>query len=314
MKFKSTIKILTFFLVVYTLSSCLDEGPMNTPPDASGAIIQMSFNANGGNLVNSGIRYFGAQALTYPPTDEVDTATFAVTLQGVDALGEDVAVTLTTPADALDDYFYADSIGYEMMPDSLYEFVGSTSGVIKAGESYAEFKVRFFPSKMDLKKNYMLPVTATNSANLPTSSNYGYVYFHAIGNPIGGIYTWDFQRYDCQGGPGACALNAGASFTGEDIVFAPSNGTSIKVPTGYYVQPNYLISFKDDGVVLSDFKAEIAPDEIKGAFTDNGVTVVKSPVIAVDNTTDPAHPVYTVTYTVFNGSAYRYCIDTYTKQ
>lgn len=313
MKFKSTIKILTFFLVFYTLTSCLEEGPMNTPPGESDAIIQMSYNANGGTLVNSGIRYFGAQALTYPPTDEVDTATFAVTLQGVDALSEDLTVTLVTPEEALDDYYYADSIAYEMMPDSLYEFVGSTTGVIKAGESYVEFQVRFFPSKMDLKKNYMLPVTATNNASLPTSSNYGYVYFHAIGNPIGGIYTWDFQRYDCQNGPAACALNSGASFTGEDVVFAPTSETAIKVPTGYYVQPNYLISFTDNEGVLSDFEAEIAPDELKGAFTDNGVTVVKAPVITVDNT-DPAHPVYTVTYTVFNGTAYRYCIDTYTKQ
>lgn len=312
MKFKSTIKILTFLLGFYILTSCLEEGPMNTPPGESDAIIQMSYNPNGGTLVNSGIRYFGAQALTYPPTDEVDTATFAVTLQGVDALSEDVTVTLVTPAEAIDDYFYEDSIAYEMMPDSLFEFVGSMSGVIKAGESYAEFKVRFFPSKFNLKKNYILPVTATNNANLPTSSNYGYVYFHAIGNPLGGIYTWDFQRYDCQNGPGQCGLSS-FSFTGEDVVFAPISETAVKVPTGYYVQPNYVISFKDNEGVLSDFEAEIAPDELKGAFTDNDITVVKAPVIEVNNT-DPAHPVYTVTYTVFNGLAYRYVIDTYTKQ
>ncbi len=312
MKFKLTIKILTFFFGLYALTSCLDGDPMNTPPGASSAIIQMSYNTTGGNLVNSGLRYFGSQALTYPPTDLVDTASFAVTLQGVEALDHDVTVTLATPTDALDDYYYGDSIVYEMMPDSLFDFVGEQTAVIKAGETYAEFKVRFFPSKIDPTKNYMLPVTATNGSNLLTSSNYGFVYFHVIGNPIAGLYTWDFERYNCQNGPSQCGLGGG-SFTGETITFAPVNGTSIKVPTGYYVQPNYLISFKNSGGVLSAFSAEIAPDELKGAFTDNGITIVVAPVIVVDNT-DADHPIYTVTYTVFNGSAYRYCIDKYTKQ
>jgi len=312
MKYKLTLKILSFFLVVSALSSCLDGDVMNTPPGGRGAILQMSYNANGGTLVNSGIRYFGAQALTYPPTHEADTATFAVTLQGVEKLNEDVNVTLTTPADALDDYYYADSIAYEMMPDSLYDFIGSTQGVIKAGESYAEFKVKFYPNKIDPTKNYMLPVTATNTSDLPTSTNYGFVYFHVIGNPIAGAYKWDFARHPCQGGPGECPAD-GNSFTGKDVIFAPSSGTAIKVPTGYYVQPNYLIQFENNGGELSNFTAEIAPDELKAAFTDNGITIVKAPVITVDNS-DPAHPVYTVVYTVLGSSGYRYNIDKYTKQ
>ena len=313
MKLKLTIKILSFFLAANVLTSCLDGDLMNTPPGGNGAIIQMSYNTSGGTLVNSGIRYFGAQALTFPPTDEVDTVSFAVTLQGVEQFHEDINVTLATPADALDDYYYADSIHYEMMPDSLYDFIGATDGVIKAGEAYAEFSLKVYPSKIDPTKNYMLPITASNSSSLPTSSNYGFVYLHVIGNPIAGAYTWDFERYNCQNGPSQCAI-AGGSFTGESTIFAPSSGTAIKVPTGYYVQPNYLIQFKTNAEgELSNFTAEIAPDELKAAFTDNGITIVKAPVITVDDS-DPAHPVYTIVYTVFNGTDYRYCIDKYTKQ
>ena len=67
------------------------------------------------------------------------------------------------------------------------------------------------------------------------------------------------------------------------------------------------------GWKMAPFEKRIAPDELKAAFTDNGITITKAPVITVDNT-DAEHPIYKVVYTVFNGSAYRYCIDTYTKQ
>ncbi len=310
MRAKLFIKLIFLFGVTYGLTSCLEGDPSNTPPLEGSGILEMTFNPNGGNTVNSGLRYFGSQALTYPADHTADTAVFAVSIQGVAEFGKDLNVSLVTPESALDDYYYSDSIAYEMMPSNLYEFIGGTSATIKQGEDFVEFKVRFFPNKIDPTKNYMLPVTVTNDANLPMSSNYGFVYFHVIGNPIAGSYNWDFERRNNQAGTGA---PAGGSFTGEDIVFAPVTPTSIKVPTGYYVQPNYLVSFKNSGGVLSNFKAEIAPDEIDAAFTANGITVVTPPTVTIDKT-DPAHPKYTIKYVVFNGSAYRNCIDMYTKK
>jgi hypothetical protein len=172
MKFKLIIKVLSFFILVYTLTSCLEGDDMNTPPGAGFPILQMTNNPDGGNVVNSGIRYFGVQALLLNPTDDNDTVTFAVALAGVGSLDKDINVTLVTPEEALDDYYYADSIEYEMLPATGFTLL-STTGVIPKGKSYAEFKVVFHPTSIDLTQNYMLPITATNDAGLATSSNYG---------------------------------------------------------------------------------------------------------------------------------------------
>lgn len=186
-------KVLCLILTPLIATSCLDGDLMNTPEDATSAIVQMSFNPDGGTTVNSGLRYFANGALLYPPTDEVDTATYAVTIQGT--VTKDVTVTIATPEDALDDYLYGDKINYQMMPDSVYDFVNTTA-VIKAGQNYAEFKIAFYPNKIDFTKDLMLPVTATNDASLTTSSNFGFVYFHVVGNPYAGSYksTYTLQR------------------------------------------------------------------------------------------------------------------------
>jgi hypothetical protein len=294
------------------LTSCLNGDEMNTPPGANSPFLLMTYVdlAHTGTTINSGLRYFGNAALTYPATHVADTATFAVSLQGVASLSKDVNVALKVDTDALSDYYSTDSLVYLAMPDSLYKFI-SAAGVIEAGKSYAEFKVIFYPSRIDPTKNFMLPVTATNDADIPSSSNYSHVYFHVIGNPIAGAYSWDFYRYNCETGAAGCAINT--TFTGKGTVFAPVSPTSIKVPTGYYVQPNYLISFKNTGGVLSNFKAVIAPDEMDAAFTANGISVVSGPTIQVD-TSDPAHPKYTIKYIVFNGTAFRNLTDVFTKR
>ena len=115
-----------------------------------------------------------------------------------------------------------------------------------------------------------------------------------------------YIRINNQAGTGS---PAGGSFFGEHIVFSPVNPTSVKVPTGYYVQPNFLLSFKNTGGVLSDFKAVIAPDEIEGAYTLNGITVVTQPVVTVSSDLKKI----VIKHVVFNGAAYRNNTDTYYK-
>jgi len=195
MRFTIVTKLLCSFLVVNILTSCLEGDDMNMPPDGSAPFIQMSYNANGGTLVNSGLRYFGNATLLMSPADEVDTVTFAATLQGVTKLNKDVAVNLTTPADAIDDNFENDGIVYQIMTDDQYDFI-NTSGVIPSGQNYAEFKVKFYPPNIDFTKNYILPVAATNDAGLTTSSNHGIVYFHIIGNDLAGVYKVVGKRYN----------------------------------------------------------------------------------------------------------------------
>src|SRR6478609_1680031 len=247
MKAKLFISLLSLFAVASTLTSCLEGDDENTPPKNAAPILQMTNNPTGGPTVNSGLNYFSAQALSYPASHTVDTATFAVSIQGIASLGDDLPVTLSTPAEALDDYFETDGIVYEMMPSTYYELM-STSGVIKAGEGFAEFSVKFFPNKFDPTKNYMLPITASNDAGLPMSGNYGYVYYHIIGNPIAGAYKWDFIRYSNPEGTGS---PDGQTKYGRDAVISPSNPTTATVKMGYFDTPNYIITFDNNGGVLS---------------------------------------------------------------
>jgi hypothetical protein len=300
---KNYIKILALALVALVVASCLDGDQMNTPPGGAKPFLMMTNNSTGGTLVNSGIRYFGSQALLLNPTIDNDTMTFAVSLQGVESFSKDINVTLSTPADALDDYLATDKIPYEMMPSTGYDFV-STSGVIPKGKSYAEFKVVIHPSKINLKKNYMLPITATNDAGITMSSNYGYVYYHAIGNAIAGLYTWQFIRCSspsCSNGPDA------TSFSGKTTVFAPVDPTTVTVATGYFTQPNYIITFKDDGSGnLSNFAVKLDPAALAADWDPAGIAVASGPTITVS----PDYQKVTIKYTTLT----RNVTDVYVKK
>jgi hypothetical protein len=257
--------------------------------------------------VNSGLRYFGNQSLLLDPTVDNDTMTFAVALEGVESLDRDVNVTLVTPEDLLDDYYYGDSIEYAMLPEAGFTLL-STSAVIPKGKSYAEFKVVFHPSQIDLSQNYMLPLTVTNDANLIVSSNYGAVYYHIIGNPLAGLYTWHYRRYNNADTVGA------TSGTLDDIaLFAPKDGTTVETSGGYAstvgLNAPYIITFTNTDGVLSDFKVTIDPDLV-GGLTENGITITKNPIF-VKATVTPTSKYFKIMYQVFNGTANRTLIDEY---
>jgi hypothetical protein len=302
MRINIYIKLLAFVMAAFFVTSCLDGDEMNTPPNAK-PFVMITNNAEGGPTVNSGIRYFPAQALLLNPTVDNDTMTFAVTLQGVAKYSKDINVTLSTPAEALDDYKETDGINYEMMPANAYNLL-STAGTIPAGKSYTEFQVVFHPSVINLKKNYMLPIAvASNDANLPISSNYGNIYYHSIGNPIAGLYKWEFIRYATPAGTGSPDIH-----TFGDATFAPANGTTVTgFHTGYYTTPNYILTFDDDGNGnLSNFKAILDPAALAADWDPNGIQVATGPTITVEAN----YTKFTIKYTTLT----RNVTDIYTKK
>ena len=148
------INIKTLFvalLATLCLASCLKKGEMNIDTeDTTGTIMELQFIENGsGSTINSGLQYFAGGALTYPATDEADTASYNISLAGPATLASDLAVTVGVDATKALDNFKSDSIAYELMPDSLYKIL-STTATIAAGKRIAPMQIVFYPSKIDI--------------------------------------------------------------------------------------------------------------------------------------------------------------------
>ena len=189
MKYIKIKKLFAFLMLTMALASCLKEATSNVDVNnAAGTIVTLQFIENGsGSTINSGMQYFAGGALTYPGSDASDTASYNINLAGPTTLGSDLPVTVGVDATKVLDNYKADSIKYDLMPDSLYKFV-STTATIKAGERIVPMKIVFYPSKIDITKSYMLPVVVKDAAGKTISSNFGIIYFHVIGNPIAGNY------------------------------------------------------------------------------------------------------------------------------
>lgn len=255
-----------------------------------------------------GLATFGSQALTFPGTDEADTAYFRVNYAAKNVAPTDITITLGVDDNALAKYnssLAPTDSPYYKFPDSIYAF-NSTSVTVKAGQSFTDLiPVVVYPSKIDPTKNYMLPISITDASGNEISGNFGTIYYHLIGNPIAGAYYWNWHRWN---GPDSTSVpRNGLSFDGNSTIFAPDNPTQIEVSTGYFTQPRYVITFSNVGGVLSNFAVKFNADDIK-YMNDNGVTVGSGPNLLV---ADPINHHYKIQWVASTGSGPRYLTDDY---
>jgi hypothetical protein len=163
---------------------------------------------------------FGNAALLFPGGDLSDTAYFRVNYAATTVAPNDISVTLAID-DAARLKYNTDnpSSQYEKMPDSLFKFT-QTQVTIKAGQSYSDLvKLTVYPSKINVSKSYMIPITITAASGVNISGNFGTIYYHVIGNPLAGTYVVTGIRYNYNGGP-----------SGSSGVF---NGNPANIPPGY---------------------------------------------------------------------------------
>lgn len=297
--YNALILLLTALAGVVSLDSCVKNRDGETSFNGIKAIVQIP---EGGNA------NFGASALTFPGTDAMDTAWFRINFASTNVSSKDVVVTVGYDAAALAaiNAGLNASSQYAKFPDSTYSFT-VTKVTVKKGFNYSD-PVPFivFPSKLDPTQSYMFPISITDGGGTTISGNFGTIYYHVIGNPIAGNYSWDFTRWNNNTGTGT---PSGLSFTGHSAVFSPDNPTTIEVPSGYFIQPRYVLSFTNNAGALSNFQVSLNPDDVKSmAAPPNNVTVTEGPVIL---TADPVNHVYKFHFSVTNGTANRYLIDKY---
>lgn len=222
-----------------------------------------------------------------------------------------VTKTITTTL-AIDDaartaYNAANTIQFNALPDSCYSFATKTA-TIKPGYNLDTLYLTVDPNKVDPSQNYMLAITLKDASGIPISGNFATAYFHMIGNPLAGNYTWNFTRWNNQGGTGT---PSGLSFTGQTQTLLPVDPLTVSAITGYYTQPRYVLSFQNNGGTLSNFAVSFNASDINNLFTPNGISVTDGPYIDI---ADPVAKHFKFHYVVFTGASYRYLIDEYTHQ
>jgi hypothetical protein len=171
------------------------------------------------------------------------------------------------------------AVSYLPMPQGSYT-VSPTSLTVPAGQRSAVFTVTLYKNQLDPSKSYMLPVAIKSAGGLNISGNMGVHYFHFIGNPFAGSYTWNFYRYNNATGTGP---TAGGSFYGASagqVTIYPVTPTEFQVVSGYYTQQvNYDVSFtQPDATHFENFQIVLNASDIANNWTPNGIALTQPAV------------------------------------
>ena len=250
----------------------------------------------------AGLAYFGRAVIGNLP----DTQQFYINLASANTLGHDVSVTIGVDASLIDTYNAddANAVKYELLPDSDYALL-KTAGTIVKGQRIDSFQIAFFKDRIDATKNYMLPITITDGDGVLISGNQGTIWFHAIGNPIAGSYNWEWIRWNAADTTGTPTYD----FDYSPALFSPRDPTTIEVPSGYFYQARYIITFENNGGTLSNFQVTFDQDDIGTYYTPNGVSM-NDPVFVFADPISGQYRIYSVAST---SSGPRNLIDFYYK-
>jgi len=295
-------KVLTtgagLFLMGFLLNSCVKSRSGDTDFSGLKPVVL---------IPEGGLNAFGASALTFPGADPSDTAFFHVNYAATNVAPADETITLSVDQAAMQAYNTTSAVQYSLFPDSIYSFK-STTVTVKKGNNYTDnIPVVVFPDKIDPTQSYMLPISIKGGpAGSTISGNFGTIYYHVIGNPIAGTYNWRWRRWNAPDSSGAPNNDVQEG----PIAFAPDDPTTVEVFSGYFENARYVITFTNNGGVLSNFSVSLNPDDVKSQFVPNGISLTSGPTIMA---ADPVHGFYQFTYTVSSGGNPRTLIDTYSK-
>jgi Domain of unknown function (DUF1735) len=311
--FLKITNLIALAAVAFALPSCLKENDA-TFTDFSQAgnnvALMTPSNSAPGQYAFVGLGAFKASNVD-PYSKDSTIIDLVVQFNGEFAPTSDVAVTLAVDDAKRVAYNGTQTINFLAMLPTMYK-LGQTSLVIKAGTRNIRTQVTIYSDPIkaqDPDKSWMLPISLTNASGNSITSN-STMYINVIGNPIAGPMLWDFKRWNLTAQQTAEPTSApnGGSWVNQPTAFVPLNGTAILVPSGYFVQPNYQLSFTNTAGVLTNFQAVIYQPDLD-ALIAAGITVTDGPNVLIAIPSGSGAKRYKLQYQVFNGTAYRYIID-----
>jgi hypothetical protein len=169
--------------------------------------------------------------------------------------------------------------GYIAVPAANFKLLSNTL-TVPAGSHYAETTLEIYTKGLDPALSYMVPISITDASGKTLSSNQNTAFFHSIGNPLAGVYKWDFHRYN---GTDTTAALGGGSFNGQLVSVSPTGPTSLNLPESYmqtFVDPGagITLSFTNNAGVFSNFTVSLT-DALKAEIAAGGFTIATAPVL-----------------------------------
>ena len=163
-------KISLLGLIICSLSACLKDNPA-VDFSTVGTIIEI-LPVNGGGLEN-----FATAELKFSATEKIYSADVVLNIASPKPLNKTLTISLEVNDALRSAYNSANQDQYDAFPDSTFSFPVK-SGTIAAGQRLDTLRVYFYPSKIDVTKNYMLPVRIKDAQGETISGNFGSIYFH----------------------------------------------------------------------------------------------------------------------------------------
>jgi hypothetical protein len=269
-KILNTAKVSIPALLLFLLSGCLKthDGFIDFTKTSEFVILTGSGTGN----------FKASNILVNTSSPDTITKTVTVDLASNNDNSGAIAVTIGIDNSQIQAWNTANGTNFQPFPANAFQ-ITSNKVNIAAGQHYGTTTVLIFQNQLDPTVSYMLPVAITDGGGKQLSANQNVILYNVIGNPLAGLYTWDFTRYN---GDTTTPIN-GSSFTGHTASPVPSGPTTLILPDSYlqtFVDPaaGVALSFTNNNGVLSNFS--VAFDD----FTTNGLvaggfTIATAPIL-----------------------------------
>jgi hypothetical protein len=227
---KYIIQSIALLLGVSSLTSCLKDDSLVLDPAKGHNVIEF---ANPAQIAVIGSPY-AMYVFSYELADK-PSLPITVSYSGPEQNApQDISVNIAVGTDAsITAYNTAQNGHYVMMSASNYAFTGATV-VIKAGTSKATFNIPFDPSKFDLSKQEVLPLTITSASSGIVSGNFSTILLNVNAkNLYDGVFSMEegsfVQRYDAAGKPTVNDGLNGSLAENDDLTLSTISANTVQI-------------------------------------------------------------------------------------